>query len=69
MIHAAAWFIWLSAALIAVSMTRNPLYLVLLTVCFTVVARAARRPGESLSVPVAPGHFALYVIPLSLIHI
>lgn len=65
MIHAAAWLIWLSAALIVVSVTRNPLYLVLLTASFTVVARAARRPGESLAAPIAPGRFALYVIPLA----
>lgn len=65
MIHAAAWLIWLSAALVAVSLTRNPLYLTLLTGGFVVVARTVRRPGEALAAPLAPGRFALVVIPLA----
>lgn len=65
MLHAAAWFVWLTAALIVVSTTRNPLYLTLLTAAFMTTARAIRRPGESYAAPLAPGRFALYVIPLA----
>jgi energy-coupling factor transport system permease protein len=65
MLHAVAWFAWLTAALIIVSTTRNPLYLTLATAAFMTTARAIRRPGEALAAPLAPGRFALYVIPLA----
>ena len=65
MLHAAAWFAWLSAALIVVSTTRNPLYLTLALAAFITTARAIRRPGETSAAPLAPGRFALYVIPLA----
>jgi len=67
MLHAAAWFAWLIAALIAVSTTRNPLYLTLATAVFMATAHAIRRPGETYAAPLAPGRFALYVIPLAAI--
>ncbi|MBN2390283.1 MAG: energy-coupling factor transporter transmembrane protein EcfT [Anaerolineae bacterium] len=65
MLHAAAWFAWLSAALVAVSTTRNPLYLTLALAAFIMTARAIRHPGETSATPLAPGRFALYVIPLA----
>lgn len=75
MLHAAAWFAWLTAALIAVSMTRNPLYLTLALATFMTTVHVIRRPGESYAppsaappsaaLPLAPGRFALYVIPLA----
>ena len=65
MLHAAAWFAWLTAALIVVSTTRNPLYLTLALAAFMTTARAIRRPGETSAAPLAPGRFALYVIPLA----
>jgi energy-coupling factor transport system permease protein len=65
MLHAAAWFAWLGAALIAVSTTRNPLYLTLATAAFMTTAHTIRRPGETPVAPLAPGRFALYVIPLA----
>jgi energy-coupling factor transport system permease protein len=64
-LHAAAWFAWLSAALIVISTTRNPLYLTLAIAAFMVTAHAIRRPGETYASPLAPGRFALYVIPLA----
>ena len=67
MLHATAWFAWLSTALIVVSTTRNPLYLTLATAAFMATAHAIRRPGETYAAPLAPGHFALYVIPLAAI--
>lgn len=65
MLHAVAWFAWLTAALIVVSTTRNPLYLTLAAAAFMATARAIRRPGETSAAPLAPGRFALYVIPLA----
>lgn len=65
MLHAVAWFAWLSAALIAVSTTRNPLYLTLAIAAFMTTAHILRRPGETYTAPLAPGRFALYVIPLA----
>ncbi len=65
MLHAAAWFVWLIAALVIVSATRNPLYLTLATAAFMTTARAIRRPDELSAAPLAPGRFALYVVPLA----
>jgi energy-coupling factor transport system permease protein len=64
-LHAAAWLAWLSAALIVVSTTRNPLYLTLAIAAFMATVHAIRRPGETYAAPLAPGRFALYVIPLA----
>ncbi len=65
MLHPLAWFTWLTAALIVVSTTRNPLYLTLTTAAFMTTVRVIRRPGETYTAPLAPGRFALYVIPLA----
>ncbi|HOU13832.1 MAG TPA: energy-coupling factor transporter transmembrane component T [Anaerolineae bacterium] len=65
MLHAVAWFVWLVAALIVVSTTRNPLYLTLALAAFLTTARAIRQPNEPSAAPLAPGRFALYVIPLA----
>lgn len=65
MLHAVAWFVWLVAALIVVSTTRNPLYLTLALAAFLTTARAIRQPNEPAAAPLAPGRFALYVIPLA----
>ncbi len=65
MLHAAAWFAWLIAAVSVVSTTRNPLYLTLALAAFMTTVHAIRRPGETYAAPLAPGRFALYVIPLA----
>ena len=65
MLHAAAWFVWLLAALLVVSMTRNPLYLTLAWAAFMTTVYAIRRPGETYAAPLAPGRFAFFVIPLA----
>ena len=65
MLHAAAWIAWLSAGLVIVSTTRNPLYLTLAIAVFMATIHAIRRPGETYAAPLAPGRFALYVIPLA----
>ncbi len=65
MLHAVAWFIWLLAALIGVSMTRNPLYLTLAIATFMVTVAVIRRPDETTVAPLTPARFALYVVPLA----
>lgn len=70
MLHAAAWLIWLAAALIVVSSTRNPLYLTLVTAMLMTTTYVIRRSEEthapsSAAFPLAPGRFACYVIPLA----
>jgi len=65
MLHAVAWFAWITAALIVVSTTRNPLYLTLALAAFMTTVHAIRRPGETYAAPLAPGRFAFFVIPLA----
>jgi len=66
-LHAAAWLVWLAAALIIASVTRNPLYLTLLLAVLMTTIRTIRRPETPSTAPLAPGRFALYVIPLAAI--
>ncbi|HNT76566.1 MAG TPA: energy-coupling factor transporter transmembrane component T [Anaerolineae bacterium] len=64
MIHATAWYIWLLAALSVLLGTRNPLYLIVLLAEMALVVEALYAPtGEKLRAPVAPGRFALFVVP------
>ncbi len=67
MFHAAAWLVWLAVALVVASTTRNPLYLTLLLAVLLATLRAVRRPEMPSTAPLAPGRFALYVIPLAAI--
>lgn len=64
MIHPIAWVIWLCAALVALSATRNPLYLVLVLLCIAIVATAVRSENET-PLPVSPARFAGIVVTLS----
>jgi len=64
-LHAVAWVVWLTAALVVVSTTRNPLYLTLAVAAFMTTARAIHRPDEALAAPLSPGRLALFVIPLA----
>ncbi len=63
MIHPAAWFAWLAAAVLAASSTRNPLYLVVLLLIFVMVVEAARRPEVSTPLPITPERFMSFVVP------
>lgn len=64
MIHPYAWVIWLCTALVALSATRNPLYLVLVLLCIAIVATAVRSQNET-PLPVTPARFAVIVVTLS----
>ncbi|MBN2006345.1 MAG: hypothetical protein JXA21_23535 [Anaerolineae bacterium] len=64
--HYLAWVIWLAALLGAISLTRNPLYLVLLLLETLLVLAHLRRddalPATPLPVPIKPLHFAGFAI-------
>lgn len=63
--HPVAWVGWLVAALVALSVTRNPLHMVLILLCIAIVnVSTAAKAGASYS-PVSPLRFALIVVPLS----
>jgi energy-coupling factor transport system permease protein len=64
--HSLAWIGWLGTALVALSTTRNPLYLALLLLCIAMVnLTVAAGQAAPLSMPVSPIKLALVVIPLS----
>jgi energy-coupling factor transport system permease protein len=65
MIHPVAWLVWLGGAVAALSLQRNPLYLLITLLACGLVARSARRRGEGTPTPVAPLRFALTVVPLA----
>lgn len=64
MIHPVAWVIWLLTVLVALSATRNPLYLILILLCIAIVATAVRSENET-SMPISPACFAIIVVALS----
>lgn len=65
MLHSWSWVIWLGAALAALSLTRNPLYLTLTVLCIAVVITVLRPQAEELNLRVSPLRFALVAIPLA----
>lgn len=65
MIHTYAWIAWLIAALVSISATRNPLFLILILFCIALVYLNLNRQGESVPTPVSPLRFMLVVISLT----
>lgn len=63
--HALAWLGWVAGTLIALSATRNPVYLGLILLCIGLVMRSARARAYAPPLPVSPVRFALVVITLS----
>lgn len=64
MIHPTAWYVWLLAALAALTATRNPLYLIVLLAELALVVESLYTPNrDELRAPVAPGRFAVFVVP------
>ena len=68
--HPWAWSAWLAAALAALSLTRNPLYLTLILLCVAFVALACQEPSGAARPagqwrPLSPFKFALFVIGLA----
>jgi energy-coupling factor transport system permease protein len=65
MLHPGAWAAWLIAALVALSATRNPLYLFLTLLCIAIVNAVVGGQQQSLNQSVSPWRFAMVVVPLS----
>lgn len=65
MFHPLAWVGWVVSALIVLSTTRNPLYLVLILLCILIVNGTTGSKEEGSYRPVSPMRFAMIVIPLS----
>jgi energy-coupling factor transport system permease protein len=65
MVHTYAWIAWLIAALVSLSATRNPLYLILILFCIGLVYLNLDREGERVPTPVSPLRFMLIVISLT----
>ena len=63
--HAWAWMIWTAAALVALSATRNPLYLALTLMCIGVVSATVTTQSSSGPIPLSPIRFGMVVVPLS----
>lgn len=64
MIHPIAWVCWLLASLVALSATRNPLYLTLVLLCITLVSTTVT-PKAEVSPPISPLRFATIVVVFS----
>jgi len=63
--HPAAWLGWVCGALVALSVTRNPLYLALVLLCIAIVGAALQPATDSPPVPLSPTRFALTVVALT----
>lgn len=61
MLHPVTWLGWLVAALVALSMTRNPLYLILILLCLALVKAGVCTRNESPPMPVSLLRFGLIV--------
>src|SRR4030042_1942075 len=62
-----AWVVWLAAVLVMLSITRNPLYLVINLFCVLFVGLALRRGGADLPQPISLWKFAGWIILLATI--
>ena len=65
MIHARAWLIWLAAAIIALSLTRNPLYLLLILGCLTGVSQTLRSEAYTPVLPLPLLRLGLLIVATS----
>ncbi len=65
MLNPITWVIWVGAALVALSATRNPLYLALILLWISLVLLATRSTSPTPPVPVSPLKFGLVVVILS----
>jgi energy-coupling factor transport system permease protein len=57
-----AWVIWLATVLVFLSITRNPLYLVIILLCVLFVGLALQRTGTGLPRPFSLWKLALWII-------
>ncbi len=67
-LHSLAWVVWLAAALVAITATRNPCYLALIHAWLVLVFAALRRSASTtggMPLPISPLAFTLFVLPLT----
>ena len=64
-LHPRAWIAWLAAAIITLSLSRNPVYLLLIILCIAVVSRALRSQAETPVLPLPLLRLSLVIITLS----
>jgi len=57
-----AWVAWLVAVLVLLSITRNPLYLVIILLCIFIVGFSLRESGSGLLRPFSLWKFALWIL-------
>ncbi len=65
MIHPAAWLTWVGAILVALSMTRNPIYLGLILLWLALVGVLVQPTEKTAPIPISPWRFGLIVVGLS----
>ncbi len=65
LLHPLAWLIWVAASVVALSLTRNPAYLLLLLMCVSVTLHEALQADDAPPLPLSPLRFALVVITVS----
>lgn len=64
-LHSRAWLIWLAAALAALSLTRNPVYLALIVLTVVAVGRVLQRQVDTPTLPLPLLRLALLILTLS----
>jgi energy-coupling factor transport system permease protein len=63
--HPIAWLGWVCGVLVALSVTRNPLYIALVLLCIAIVAAASRPAVGSPPVPLSPIRFAITIVSMT----
>jgi energy-coupling factor transport system permease protein len=64
-LHSRAWIAWLAAAIITLSLSRNPVYLLLILLCIAVVSRVLRSQAGTPALPLPLLRLSLVIITLS----
>lgn len=64
-LHPRAWIAWLAAAIVTLSLSRNPVYLLLIILCIAVASRALRSQAETPVLPLPLLRLSLVIITLS----
>lgn len=62
LIHTYAWLVWLTAILVSLSVTRNPLYLILILLCIGIIYLSLDRNDLQPNLLISPLRFALIVV-------
>lgn len=65
MIHPIAWVGWLASAIVALSVTRNPLHLILILLCIAIVYVTVSSTQDAPYQMTSPFRFAIIVVVLS----